>query len=124
MSPLFAKLRYRLGMRVCVVGAPSGFAAELARLPKSIERVATLRGRFDLVQAFVTRKAELTTLAPRICTALGPDGIVWIAYPKGRALGTDLTRDVIHEIAPAWGLRTVAQVAIDEVWSAMRCKLA
>src|SRR4051794_5214708 len=110
-------------MRVCVLAAPTGFSAELARLPKNIERATALRGRFDLVQAFFTRKAQLATSAPKLRAAIEPGGILWISYPKGKALGTDLNRDIIHELMPDFGLDAIAQVAVDEVWSALRCKV-
>jgi hypothetical protein len=124
MAPLFAKLRYKPGMRVCVLGAPSGFSVELARLPVTIERTTTLRGRFDIVHTFVTRRSQIARAAPRLKGALGPGGLLWVSYPKGDALGTDLKRDILHEILSEAGLDGVAQVAVDEVWSAMRFKVA
>src|SRR3954452_21457782 len=110
-------------MRVCVLAAPTGFSAELARLPKSIERAPTLRGHFDLVQGFFTRRAQLASSLKRLCAAVAPAGILWISYPKGKALGTDLNRDIIHDLVPDFGLDAVAQVAVDDVWSALRCKV-
>lgn len=123
MSPLLAKLRYRPGMRVCVLDAPSGFAAELANLPKTIECTATLKGPFDLVHAFFTRKSQLERSATKLKKAIQPSGILWISYPKGDAVGTDLKRDVLRDALAGAGLDSVAQVAIDDVWSAMRFKL-
>jgi hypothetical protein len=98
-------------MRVCVLTAPTGFSAELARLPKTIERATTLRGRFDLVHAFFTRKAPLTSSGAKLRAAIEPGGILWISYPKGQALGTDLNRDIIHDLMPEFGLDAIAQVA-------------
>jgi hypothetical protein len=123
MSPLFTKLRYKPGMRVCVLGAPSGFSAELARLPKTIDRATALRGRFDLVHAFFTRKSQVVRDAPKLKKALEPGGILWISYPKGDALGTDLKRDLLHAVLADAGLDGVSQVAVDDVWSAMRFKV-
>ena len=37
-------------------------------------------------------------------------------------LAADLSRDVIHALAPKHGLDTVSQIAIDEDWSALRLK--
>jgi hypothetical protein len=124
IAPVLAKLRYRSGMRICVLDAPSGFAAEVARLPRSIERAPTLRGSFDLVHFFATRRSQIVRSVGKLRKALVPDGILWISYPKGDALGTDLKRDVLHSLLAEAGLACVAQVAIDEVWSAMRFKLA
>jgi hypothetical protein len=123
VSRLLEKLRYKPGMRVYVVGAPAGFEAEISRLPKGIERARTLSGKVDLVHAFFTRKSELDQDAASFAKALGPGGILWISYPKGKGLGTDLNRDVLREAGEKKGLEAVAQVAIDEVWSALRFKV-
>jgi hypothetical protein len=46
-----------------------------------------------------------------------------MAYPKLTSrLAADLSRDVIHTAAPAHGLDTVSQIAIDADWSALRLK--
>ena len=51
-------------------------------------------GTFDWIQVFARNRAELRRLAPRAVRALGPDGILWISFPKGTStLQTDLTRD-------------------------------
>jgi hypothetical protein len=49
--------------------------------------------------------------------------ILWVAYPKlSSKLAADLSRDIIHSLAPEHGLDTVSQIAIDEDWSALRLK--
>jgi hypothetical protein len=46
-----------------------------------------------------------------------------VAYPKlSSKLAGDLSRDIIHSLAPGYGLDTVSQIAIDEDWSALRLK--
>jgi hypothetical protein len=123
MTPLFKKLRYTPGARVCVLGAPAGFSAELKRLPKSIECSTSLRGHFDLCHVFVTRQSEVMRTAATLRKALAPEGILWVSYPKGGAIGTDLKRDTLHSLLAELGFDGVAQVAIDDVWSAMRFKV-
>ena len=46
-----------------------------------------------------------------------PDTL-WVAYPKANR--TDINRDTLWPILAEYGLRPIAQVAIDEVWSALR----
>ena len=123
MASTLAKLRYRPGMRVAVLGAPAGFEAELAAA-RGVERVRTLEKDLDLVQAFFTRRTHLDRELTRLRRSLGLRGILWLCYPKGRALDTDLNRDVVRERAARKGLRAVSIVAVDAVWSALRCKLA
>ena len=52
------------------------------------------------------------------------DAILWVAYPKGGQLGTDLTRDVLAELVKAHGVQPVRQVSLDDVWSALRLRPA
>jgi hypothetical protein len=117
MTPTLKKLRYKPGMRVAVTGAPAGFESE-------VSKAEVTRGRkdLDLAQAFFTRRAELERALPRLRAQLAPGGILWLCYPKGKALGTDLDRDVVRASAGRAGLRTVSLVAIDAVWSALRVK--
>ena len=50
-----------------------------------------------------------------------PAAIIWLGYPKlTSSLAADLSRDVIHKLAPKHGLDTVSQIAIDDDWSALR----
>jgi hypothetical protein len=44
--------------------------------------------------------------------------LVWILYPKaGR---TDINRDTLWPIVADYGLRPITQVAVDDIWSALR----
>lgn len=43
---------------------------------------------------------------------------LWIAYPKANQ--TDINRDTLWPILAEFQMRPIGQVAIDEVWSAMR----
>lgn len=119
MTPTLKKLRYKPGMKVAVSGAPAGFEADLAKADVT-------RGRkdLDLAQAFFTRRSDLERALPRLAGSLAPRGILWLCYPKGKALGTDLDRDVVRAAAARAGLTAVALVAIDAVWSALRVKPA
>ena len=46
-----------------------------------------------------------------------------LAYPKlASALALDLSRDIVHALAPKFGLDTVGQIAIDADWSALPLK--
>jgi hypothetical protein len=45
-------------------------------------------------------------------------GTTWVAYPKGNK--ADINRDTLWPIVTEYGLRPNGQVALDEVWSALR----
>ena len=42
----------------------------------------------------------------------------WVAYPKANR--ADINRDSLWPILAEYGMRPIGQVAVDEVWSAMR----
>jgi len=44
--------------------------------------------------------------------------IVWVAYPKANR--SDINRDTLWPILTEYGMRPNSQIAIDEVWSALR----
>lgn len=121
MSAILKKLRYKPGMRVGVFGAPAGFEAELAAAT-DIARAHSREKNLELVQAFFTRRAHLERNTAHLKRCLGPHGILWVCYPKAKALGTDLNRDVVRATLARAGLDAVALVAVDDVWSALRLK--
>jgi hypothetical protein len=75
----------------------------------------------DVVVAFFDGRAEIDRRFERLAGAVHPDGGLWIAWPK-RASGvaTDVTEDVVREIALAAGLVDNKVCAIDETWSGLR----
>jgi hypothetical protein len=121
MTPLLKKLRYRPKMRVHLVDAPSGYEAQVA--DAGLVRVAKLAGEIDLVHAFFTRIGQVERAVPKIVRHVGPKGIVWLSYPKAKQLATDLNRDLLRVAVEPMGLEAVAIVSMDDVWSALRCKV-
>ncbi len=69
-------------------------------------------------------RAELDNRAPLLIDAPRSAARCRVAYPKPpRRPGPDaLTRDVLRASAATSGLRTVAQVAIGDGWSALRLR--
>ena len=123
-KPLAERMHLRAGERLLLVGAPDGFAATL-EAPDSVEVANTPQGTFDVIQVFVTTRTALEAEAPRLKALLEPGGKLWVAYPKGTSkhLSADINRDDIRRYAPTVGLQTVAQIAVDDDWSAIRCKV-
>jgi hypothetical protein len=120
-NALIKKLQLKPGLRALFLNAPEGYVASLGPLPQGVELVDGPPGKLDLVQLFVRDSVELATYAPAALAAIKPDGVLWIAYPKQSAkVKTDLTRDRGWALVTAGGLRPVTQIAIDEIWSALR----
>ena len=65
-----------------------------------------LDGHPDLDEVIPFDRAKLT---------ISPGGMVWISYPKGKSLETDLNRDVLREELSALGLEAVRQIATGQI---------
>src|SRR4051794_27881087 len=118
-TPLPRKLGIKEGHRVLVLGAPAGFS--LGELPGGVTLRRQARGTADVILAFVVRRAELERRVPRLRERMQPAAGLWIAWPK-RASGveTDLTEDVVRELALANRLVDNKVAAVDATWSALR----
>jgi hypothetical protein len=49
---------------------------------------------------------------------LARPAVFWVAYPKGNR--ADINRDTLWPILTDYGMRPIGQVAVDDVWSALR----
>ncbi|MDA2939197.1 DUF3052 domain-containing protein [Acidobacteria bacterium AH-259-A15] len=122
--PLANKLYIREGYRVAILNPPRGYSQSLGELPDGVSTTKSLDGEFDWIQLFVIKRKKLEEELPRVRNALKPGGLLWISYPKGNQLEADINRDTIAEYAKTIGLKAVAQVSVDDIWSALRFKAA
>jgi hypothetical protein len=128
-SPMAKKLRLAVGHRVAVLNAPAGYLALLSPGPADVGTQVQPSPAYDVVQLLVHSVEELRRLGPEAIRAVKPDGLLWIAYPKGgqTRMVTDLPatpwwtqRDVLGKITSVTGYKPVAFVAIDENYTARR----
>ncbi len=120
-TPLPKKLGIKEGSTIAFSGAPPEFATALGELPGAVTVKRRLAGPLDVAVAFFTRRAELERRLATLRRAIHPDGGLWIAWPKrSSGVATDLTEDVVRELALAGGLVDNKVCAIDETWSGLR----
>ncbi len=127
-SPLWKKLGIKEGSRVFLVDAPDTFDAALGDLPKAVaitrgsgERHGKGAATFDVIVCFVRTRAELALKVKRHEERVGRPGGLWIAWPKKASkVRTDVTEDVVREIALPRGLVDNKVCSIDSTWSGLR----
>jgi hypothetical protein len=109
------------GHRVAFTGAPEEFDAALGELPGAVTVKGQVRKPLDVAVAFFTRRSQLERRYQRLGEAVHPDGGLWIAWPKrSSGVETDLTEDVVREVALANGMVDNKVCAIDNTWSGLR----
>ena len=121
-TPLLAKLGIKPGTRIAVLSAPEHFLESALRpLPDGVEVRARARGPLDLIVFFTKRRADLERRFDTLARALHPAGALWVAWPKrSSGVATDMTEDVVRDIALPRGLVDTKVAAIDDVWSGLK----
>ncbi len=125
LSPVAKKLGIKAGMHALVLGTPSGYMKLLMPLPEGVIVSNRVNGSYEFVQFFATRKADIKKSAPILLKHAAPGALVWITYPKKTSgVESDLSREEVWDAMEGTGWRPVTQIAIDEVWSALRFRPA
>ena len=122
-TPLPRKLGIKPGDEVAVLGGPASVAGALSGLPGVGPPRRDLSGSdpLDVIVFFVTWRAELETRLASLRERMAPACGLWIAWPKRAArVPTDMTEDVVRDVALPTGLVDNKVCAIDEVWSGLR----
>jgi hypothetical protein len=121
-TPLPRKLGIKPGNRLLLLGAPDGFeGTTLGELPDGVRVARRASGRADVLVSFHDRRADLAARLPKLRELMEPAARLWIAWPK-RASGvpTDLTEDVVRELALANRLVDNKVAALDATWSGLQ----
>jgi hypothetical protein len=120
-KPLFEKLGLKKGQRAFVSNAPLDYDAELELLKHAIQLKNRLKGPLDFIHCFTVSKSELQQCLPKFKQQLDYAGCVWISWPKkSSGVPTDLTENVVRDLALDCGLVDVKVCAVDEIWSGLK----
>ncbi len=118
------KLGLKPGKTLFVSHAPAPVGDLLGATPDGARVTETGKGPFPLILLFARDDAAMAKQLPVCKTKLEPGGALWLAYAKGTSgKATDINRDSIRDYVATIGLDTVAQIAIDADWSALRLKV-
>ncbi|MDQ6743538.1 MAG: hypothetical protein M3Z97_11625 [Candidatus Dormibacteraeota bacterium] len=122
---LARKLQIRSGARALVINPPEGYLDLLSPLPAGASVAASGEGPFEVVQLFARTRRDLDAGIAQAISTAGPDGILWLSYPKlASSSASDLSRQAVWDALAGTGWEPVTQVAVDETWSALRIRPA
>ena len=120
-TPLARKLGIKDAARVLLVAAPPGFEKTLDGLPKDAATTRRPSREHDVIVLFAKDLTSFVKAFETVRARLHQDGGLWIAWPKkASGIKTDLTENVIRDIALATGLVDNKVCAIDQTWSGLR----
>ena len=119
-TPLARKLGIGEGATFSIVSDPGHADELLAPLPSGARRVDS-PAEADVVLLFTTARADLAARIDELGAAVFPDRILWIAWPKRASkAATDVTEDVVRDVALPLGLVDTKVAAVDATWSGLK----
>ncbi len=120
-APLARKLGIGAGCRVVAIDAPADYDDWIAPLPEGVLFVDAVSQDVALVHVFAKRRAALAGQLDSLRPRLSPVAALWVSWPKqASGVQTDITEDVIREIALPLGLVDVKVCAVNDVWSGLK----
>jgi hypothetical protein len=120
-TPLPRKLGFKPGVRIAVLNAPPRYSPLVDPLPANVVIGARFTPRTDIVHLFVERRAVLARTLRSLRDRMRDDAAVWVSWPrKSAGRPTDITEDVIRDVALPMGLVDVKVCAVDATWSGLK----
>lgn len=104
--------------RTYLRNAPGGLLTHIGAV--NVQASASLKGEFDYMHLFVNTRQELAEQFSGLKPHLAEPGALWVSWPKGKQLGTDLNLHEVIRVGYALGLVESTCLSIDATWSALR----
>ncbi|HMN13672.1 MAG TPA: hypothetical protein PKD55_15265 [Bellilinea sp.] len=115
--PLPEKMGIKESDRVLILNAPEDWlspldAASLLPPPDG--------GQYEHVLFFAVHAEEISEAIEGLKRKIGKSGKIWITWPKGGKLGTDLNLDKVVKLVYPKGLVESVNLAVDGTWTALK----
>ena len=103
-------------------------AGKLSEIARPIARSRQFSNRVTansmFVHLFTTKRSELKRRLSILRDELSDNGTIWVSWPKkSSGISTDVTEDVIREIALPLGFVDIKVCAVDEIWSGLKLRI-
>lgn len=120
-TSLVKKLGIKPGFKIRFVDPPEHYFDLLEGLPADIMVFEEPAQGIDFIHYFTKQAAGLERDLAALKKEIVPFGTIWISWPKKASkVPTDVTEDVIRDLALAIGLVDVKVCAVDAVWSGLK----
>jgi hypothetical protein len=120
-TPLAKKLSLKDGMRVWFDGMPESVREEIEAEGLQLQLLDAPTAPIDAAHIFATSRANLETKLKQLLPLLSPAGMIWVSWPKKASkVATDITEDVIRDVALPLHLVDVKVCSVDDIWSGLK----
>ena len=120
-TPLPQKLGIKPGLMVVTINPPANYRRLLGQIPDSVTFSERLKSGSSFVHLFTSRRSEMQKKMSILRDKISDNGAIWVSWPKkSSGISTDVTEDVIREIALPFGFVDIKVCAVDETWSGLK----
>lgn len=120
-TPLAKKLGIKEGFKMRLINPPEYYFELITDMPENISIIKDTKIKKNFIHCFVTQFKELHKNIASLKNEIESNGIIWISWPKKASkVATDITEDVVRNIALDNGLVDIKVCAVDEIWSALK----
>jgi hypothetical protein len=119
--PLYKKLGLTATSKAARINQPRNYDALLgAGAPKLTWQDVPFQG-CDFAHVFCKDPEFLENELRSVMRLMAREGMIWVSWPKkSSAVPSDVTEDVIRDIALPMGLVDIKVCSVDEIWSALK----
>lgn len=120
-TPLAKKLGIKNGFRIRIINQPDHYYQLFKDLPPDLVQVDDTNSKKDFIHYFTKDAKHLQGDIRNLKNEIVSNGMIWISWPKKASrIATDVTEDIIRDIALSNGLVDIKVCAIDDIWSALK----
>jgi len=120
-TPLAKKLSLKDGMRVWWDGMPGSVSEEIRTEGVVLSEEAVPKPGIHAAHIFVRERAAMEEKLKLLRKLIEPAGIIWVSWPKKASkVPTDITEDVIRDVALPMQLVDVKVCSVDDIWSGLK----
>ena len=108
-------------MTVVALNAPTHYRKLLGKVPNDVTFTNRIGAGSNFVHLFTKSRSELVNQLKDLRKKIAENGAVWISWPKkSSGVATDITEDVIRDVALPIGFVDIKVCAVDETWSGLK----
>ena len=120
-TPLPQKLGIKPGTIVVLIGAPENYRKLLGNVPSGVNFATRPVGNTKFIHLFGKERRALETHLRSLRQKIADDAVLWVSCPKkSSGSPTDVTEDVIRQVALPLGFVDIKVCAVDETWSGLK----
>ncbi len=120
-TPLAKKLGIKENFIIMLVNEPTYYFGLFSDMPAGIKTITDKHSKVNFIHYFATNLKALYNDIDLLRSQLEPNGMLWVSwYKKSSKMATDVTEDLIRELALKNKLVDIKVCAVDEVWSGLK----